>query len=365
MQAVVYAGPGRVEVADVPDARVEEPGDAVVRVTHTAICGTDLHAYHGLDGIPPGTVLGHEFVGRVADVGGAVQRLRPGETVVGASFTACGHCWWCRRGDHWHCEQRCFFGYGSVFGKPLGGAQAELVRVPHADAVLTRLPAGCPAEAALFATDVLATGWVAAERGEVAPGDVVAVIGGGAVGQAVSLACQTVGAAHIVVVDLLDDRRRLAAAHGALAADPDTAGPMVADLTGGRGADVVVEAVGGPGPLAAACRLVRRRGTVVSVGAHFDAAFPLPVAEAFASELTLRFAVGDSMRVRDRLLPLLGAGVIDPSVIVTGRLPLAQAPEAYARFARHEEVKVLLTPGADDRSPRVRADFPPPPMRTP
>lgn len=343
MKAVVYAGPGRMAVEDVADAHLEEPGDAVVRVTVSAICGTDLHAYSGhLEGITPGTVIGHEFVGEVMEIGPAVARFRPGDRVLGASFTACGRCWWCRRGDHWHCEARSMFGYGSVFGKPLAGAQAEYVRVPLADAVLSRVPEGCSAEAALFVTDTLATGYVAAERGGVAPGDVVAVVGGGAVGQMASLACQAVGAAAVVVADLLAVRRDVAAANGALAAEPSGIRAVLDELTDGRGADVVVEAVGGPGPLAAAMGLARNRGTVVTVGAHFDPAFPLRSDAAFARELTLTFGIGDSMRVRDRLLPLVTSGVLDPTVVVTSRVGLADAPSAYDRFGRHEELKVLI-----------------------
>lgn len=347
MRAVVYSGPGRMSVEDVPDPRVEEPGDAIVAVGLSAICGTDLHGFAGhLDGVTPGTVLGHEFVGEVVAVGRAVNRRRVGERVLGASFTACGHCWWCRRGDHWHCAERYFFGFGSTFGKPLSGAQAEFVRVPDADFVLRPLPAGCSPEAAIFVSDTLATGWAAAERGGVSPGDVVAVVGGGAVGQMASLAAQTVGAAQVVVVDPIDGRRALAGAHGAVGTNPDGARGILDELSDGRGADVVVEAVGGSGPLSAAVGLCRARGTVVSVGAHFDAAWPYPVDRAFAEELTLTFAVGDSLRTRERLLALVSNGVIDPTVIVTGTVPLSGAPEAYARFARHEELKVLLTTGA-------------------
>jgi threonine dehydrogenase-like Zn-dependent dehydrogenase len=343
MRAVVYAGPERVEVAQVAEPSLEEPGDALVRVVLSAICGTDLHLLSGhLDGIEPGTVLGHEFVGEVVAIGSAVSRLQPGDRVLGADFTACGRCWWCRRGDHWECPERCFFGTGSAFGKPLVGAQAEFVRVPHADTVLCPLPGACPPDAAIFVGDALATGFAAAERGQVAPGDTVVVIGGGAVGQMASLACQAVGAAAIVLVDLVAARRELAAAQGALAAAPEGARQLVDRLTDGRGADVAVDAVGGARALGAACDLVRPRGTVVSVGAHFDATFDYPVARAFADELTLRFAIGDSLRLRDQLLPLVAAGVLDPTVVVSERIRLEDAPDAYGRFARHEVLKVLI-----------------------
>ena len=342
MKGVVYAGPGRVTVDDVPEPRLEEPDDALVKVTLSAICGTDLHLVGGHVDMEAGTVLGHEFVGEVVAVGSAVRGIRPGDVVLGSDFTACGACWWCRRGDHWECPDRQFFGTGTSFGKALAGAQAEMVRVPQASTVLCPLPPACPADGAIFVGDALATGFAAAERGRVSPGDTVVVMGGGAVGQMASLACQAVGAAVVVVVDLVADRRALAAAHGALAATPEEVDSLIRRLTSGRGADVAVDAVGGAHVLDAALTLVRPRGTVVSVGAHFDPTFALPVARAFAEELTVTFAIGDAMRLRDRLLPLVAAGVIDPTVVVTERVGLTDVPAAYERFARHEAIKILI-----------------------
>lgn len=342
MRAVVFAGPDRVAVEDVAEPRLEEPGDALVRVSLAAICGTDLHFVHGHADMEPGTVLGHEFVGEVITVGSAVRGIQPGDRVLGSDFTACGGCWWCRRGDHWECPERQFFGTGTSFGKALAGAQAEIVRVPQASTVLCPLPPGCTADRAIFVGDTLATGFAAAERGGVEPGDTVVILGGGAVGQMASLACQAVGAAVVVVVDLVADRRALAAAQGALSATPEEAEALVRRLTAGRGADVAVDAVGGAGVLEAALTLVRPRGTVVSVGAHFDASFALPVRRAFAEELTVRFAIGDAIRLRDRLLPLVATGVIDPTVVVTERVGLSDVPAAYQRFARHEAVKILI-----------------------
>ncbi|MDQ1567651.1 MAG: alcohol dehydrogenase [Actinomycetota bacterium] len=342
MKAAVYAGPHRVAVEDVADPRLEEPDDALVRVSLSAICGTDLHFVAGHADLEPGTVLGHEFVGEVTAVGAAVSGIRPGDRVLGSDFTACGTCWWCRRGDHWECPERQFFGTGTSFGKALAGAQAEFVRVPRASTVLCPLPQGCPADRAIFVGDTLATGFAAAERGGVGPGDTVVVLGGGAVGQMASLACQAVGAAVVVVVDLVADRRALAAAQGALAATPDEVEGLVRRLTAGRGADVAVDAVGGARVLDAALTVVRPRGTVVSVGAHFDASFALPVRRAFAEELTVRFAIGDAIRLRDRLLPLVATGVIDPTVVVTERVGLSDVPAAYERFARHEATKILI-----------------------
>ncbi len=344
MRAVTYDRPGRVVVSTVEDPRIEKTTDALVKINVSAICGTDLHALHGLDGITPGTVLGHEFVGSIIAIGSDVQTLDVGDQVLGSDFTACGRCWWCRRGDHWECEERSFFGYGSVFGEPLPGAQAEAVRVPHADVVLCRVPKYCSPDAALFVGDTLACGFAAAERGEVSFGDTVVVIGGGTVGQLTSLACQTMGVASVVVVDLLQSRRDIAAANGSLASSPEDVSTILEALTDGRGADVTIDAVGGAVALRAACDLVRARGTVVSVGAHFDSEFIFPVARAFAKEFTLRFAIGDSIRLRDRILPLLVGGVIDPTVVATSRIPLEKTPESYNAMARQEELKVLIYP---------------------
>lgn len=344
MRAVVFDSPGKVALADVPEPRIEHPTDALVEIQVGAICGTDLHALHGIPGIPPGTVLGHEFTGEIVAVGSAVQHRKVGELVNASDFTACGRCWWCRNGDHWECEDRSFFGFGSVFGAPLPGAQSEMIRVPHADSVLCPVPEHCSAEAAVFVGDTLACGFAAAERGGLLPGETVAIVGGGTVGQMASLACQTVGAALVVVTDQLPARLQVAAENGAIASAPTDAGAILAELTGGRGADLAIDAVGGPGPLLAACDLVRRRGRVVSVGAHFDATFPFPIARAFADELTLSCAIGNSIRLRDRIFPLLSAGVLDPTVVVTSSVSLEGVPEAYQRMAGHDELKVLIRP---------------------
>jgi alcohol dehydrogenase len=345
MRAVVYAGPKTVHVEQVPDPRIQAPGDALVRVRLTAVCGTDLHVIAGhLPGVEPNAVVGHEFVGDVIEIGVAVQRIKPGDHVMASDFTACGRCRWCERGDHWECAERAFFGTGTAFGPMLAGAQAEMVRVPHADATLFPVPPGCSDQAALLVGDNLATAWVAVERAAVEPGDAVAVIGGGAVGQLASLCAQTAGAGALVVVEPHVQRRRFAEAHGALSAAPETARELVHQLTGGDGADVVIDAVGGNGPLRAAFELVRRRGRIVSVGTHTSPGFELPIARSFAEELTLTFAIGDSIRVRRRLLALIASRALDPTVIISATLPLADAPAAYAQLAEQRQLKVILDP---------------------
>jgi 2-desacetyl-2-hydroxyethyl bacteriochlorophyllide A dehydrogenase len=345
MRAVVYQGPGKVAVEQVAEPTIVESTDAIVRVTLAGICGTDLHAIRGeFPGMTPGTVVGHEFVGEVVEVGHSVRRMHLGDPVMASDFTACGQCRWCDRAEHWHCGQRAFFGTGTAFGPLLPGAQAEYVRVPFADKTLGLLPETCPAEAALLMADNLATGWVAVERAATQPGETVVVIGGGAIGQLTALAAQTIGAGAVVVVEPGEARRAFATHHGSLAVHPDQAVHFVASLTEGDGADVVVEAVGGNGPLDLATALVRPRGRVVSVGAHVADTWALPVSQGFRDEMSLSFAIGDAIRVRRRLLQVVTSGALDPTVVIEARGTLDQAPELYARLGRQELLKAVVSP---------------------
>ncbi len=190
--------------------------------------------------------------------------------------------------------------------------------------------------------DTLATGYAAVQRAGLRPGDTLAVVGGGPVGQLVSLAAQALGAGVVVLVEPVDARRTLAAAEGAVVADPDRSRDVVDRVTDARGADAVVDAIGGPAGLDTAFGLVRRRGTVVSVGVHTAAEWPLPVARAFAEELTVRFAVGDLMRDAPDLVGLVRSGAIDPAVVASERIGLDEAPEAYRKMAERHTLKSLL-----------------------
>jgi alcohol dehydrogenase len=345
MRAIVYESPGSIALRDVPSPEIRHAGDAIVRVGLAGICGTDLHVIAGdFTGIAPGAVVGHEFVGEIIAAGPGVTRLKVGDKVMASDFTACGHCRWCDRGDHWECSDRAFFGTGNSFGAELSGAQAEIVRVPHADTTLGLVPKGCSDEAAVLIGDNLATGWAAVERGGLLPGEIVAVIGGGAVGQLASLSAQAAGAGVVVVIEPSEARRAFARANGALSASPDEAGDLVARLTNGDGADVVIEAVGGPGPLSSAFDLARKRGRIISVGAHATEHWPLPLARSFANELTLAFAIGDSIRLRPRLLALVATGALDPTVIVDRRIGFSAAAEAYRDLKTQKIMKAVIDP---------------------
>jgi 2-desacetyl-2-hydroxyethyl bacteriochlorophyllide A dehydrogenase len=343
VKAVVLRAPGDVGVDDVSDPRVLEPDDAIVAVSATAICGADLFPFHGLTpGFETGTVLGHEFAGEVVEVGPGVQRVRPGQRVVNASMISDGTCPSCRAGRVTQCEGRSLFGYSGVYPR-LDGGQADLVRVPQADRALRVLPDEVSDEAAVFLADVLPTGFASVVRGGVTAGDTVVVVGCGPVGL-VALLLSASLAGRLIAVDGVPARRELGARLGAEAIAPEAAAEVVAEATDGLGADVVIEAAGSPGGLDASLRLARGRGMVSVVGAHFEPDYPLDNALMFERELTVRFSIGDPTADGDVLLARLASGEVDPTPIVTHRLPLSDAAEAYRLFDSREATKVVLSP---------------------
>jgi alcohol dehydrogenase len=343
MKAVVLREPGDVVVEDVADPELRDAGDAIVVVRATAICGADLFPFHGLTpGFELGTVLGHEFAGEVVEVGAAVTSLRPGMRVVNASMISDGTCPSCLAGRVTQCEGRSLFGYSGVYPR-LDGGQAELVRVPQAERALRPLPDGVSDEAAVFLADILPTGYGSVVRGGVQEGDTVVVVGCGPVGL-MALLCARDLAGRLIAVDGVSVRRELAARLGAEAVAPDQAGELVAAATGGLGADVVIEAAGSPGGLDASLALARGRGVVSVVGAHFEPDYPLDNARMFERELTLRFSIGDPTADGALLLERLASGELDPTPVITHRLPLAEAAEAYRLFDSREATKVVLAP---------------------
>jgi alcohol dehydrogenase len=343
VKAVVLRGPGDVGVDDVADPAILDPGDAIVAVRATAICGADLFPFHGLTpGFEPGTILGHEFAGEVLDVGAEVRSVRPGQRVVNASMISDGTCPSCLAGRVTQCEGRSLFGYSGVYPR-LDGGQAELVRVPQADRALRPLPEEVTDEAAVFLADILPTGHAAVVRGEVAPGDTVAVIGCGPVGL-MAVLCSREPAGRVLAIDGVPERRRVAEALGAEPIGPADAEDAVAAATGGLGADVVIEAAGSPGGLDASLRLARGRGVVSVVGAHFEPDYPLDNALMFERELTLRFSIGDPTADGGLLLDRMACGDLDPTPVLTHRLSLDEAAEAYRLFDSREATKVVLHP---------------------
>ncbi|HZT92880.1 MAG TPA: alcohol dehydrogenase catalytic domain-containing protein [Gaiellaceae bacterium] len=343
MKAVVLHAPGEIGVEDVAEPCLREPGDAIVRVRATAICGADLLPFHGLTpGFEAGTVLGHEFAGEVVEVGDAVASLRPGDRVVNTSMTSDGTCSSCRAGRVTQCAGRALFGYSGVYPR-LDGGQAEFVRVPQAERTLQRLPDQVSDEAAVFLADILPTGYGAVARGAVQKGDTVVVVGCGPVGLMAVLCARGV-AGRLIAVDAIPARRELAERLGAESVAPSSAAEAVAAATGGLGADVVIEAAGSPRALEASLRLARGRGVVSVVGAHFEPDYPLDNALMFERELTLRFTIGDPTADGPMLLARVAAGELDPTPVVSHRLPLADAAEAYRLFDERLATKVVLLP---------------------
>lgn len=343
MRAVVLAGVEDLRLEEVPDPRIEAPSDAVVRVTTTGLCGADLFPYHGhTPGFEDGTILGHEFVGVVEEVGPAVDAIRPGDRVVSNSTISCGDCAHCRAGRPTQCPDRALFGYSGVYER-LDGGQAELVRVPTAERSLLVLPDEVADEAAVFLADMLPTGYNAVVRADLQQGDVVAVLGCGTVGLMAVLFARRV-ARRVIAADGLPSRRELAARLGAEAVAPEDVSAAVQAATGGLGADAVIEAAGSADALRASLGLVRGLGTVSVVGAHFEPDYPLDNLRMFEAELTLRFSWGHGFSDRARIMAMLADGVIDPTPVVTHRFPLAEAREAYRVFDAREAVKVLLSP---------------------
>jgi alcohol dehydrogenase len=343
MKAVRLMGPEEVRVDDVAEPELLEPSDAIVRVKQTALCGADLFPYHGMTpGFESGTVLGHEFVGVVEAVGDGVTAVKPGQRVVNTSMISDGTCPHCRAGRVTQCESRALFGYSGVYPR-LEGGQAELVRIPNANRSLFVIPDNVSDDDAVFVADMLPTGYAGVRRGGVALGDVVVVLGAGTVGLMAVLSARGV-AREVIAVDGVAERRELAEKLGAHAASPDEAPGALAAASAGLGADVVIEAAGALPALDASLELVRPQGTVSVIGAHFEPDYPLNNLLMFEKEITLRFSIGDPTRDRERLLATIEAGAMKPSEVVTHRMSLEEAPDAYRLFDAREAVKVVLQP---------------------
>ena len=346
MRAVVYREPGRVEVADVPDPELEDPSDAIVRVTRSAICGSDLHFFHGKAPLEPGDVIGHEAVGVVERAGSDVSSVTPGQRVVVAFNIACGECWFCRNEQTALCEDFRNLGAG-IFGGGLAGTQAELVRVPNADVNLLAVPELVEDEAALFVGDVLTTGLYAAGIAGIRSGDTVAVVGAGPVGYFAIQSARLLDPAAVVAIDLEPDRLALAEKAGAVPLNPTKQNPQtaLAERTDGRGADVVIEAVGGPEAFETALKIVRRGGIVVVVGMYTSETYPAQLGVWWTRTLDLRFAgVCPIHAWWRRAMAEVEAGRLDPMPLISHRLPLQDAALGYELFESRRATKVLLVP---------------------
>lgn len=329
---------------DVPEPTLLASTDAIITVELSAICGSDLHAYHGrIQGVEPGVPIGHEYVGRVEKVGSAVQHVQVGDRVTGSFFAACGHCWACRRGYFSQCATVALFGFGSRFGG-LPGTQAERVRIPHADFTLIKLPDNISSDQGLLVGDILSTAYFAVQRAEIHAGDTVLVIGAGPVGLLCVEMAYVFGAATVLAVDLVAERLQKAEALGAtvVAGGPDAV-KEIRGLTAGRGADVVIEAVGNAEALKLAMQSARGFAVVSTAGVYTESALPVSMGRAFARDLTLRAGMANVQGVFSAVLALLRHGRIHPGHLFSHRLPLTNGRDGYELFVRHEATKVLLT----------------------
>lgn len=347
MRALVFRDFGSVEVADVPAPVIEEPGDAIVRVTTTAICGSDLHVLNGrIPGMTPGSTMGHEFVGVVEEVSPEVTRFRPGDRVVGSFTIPCGHCWFCERRLFSRCPDQRVYGYGAFLGD-VQGCQAERVRVPSADLTLHDIDPQMTDEQVLFLGDIFSTGYDCAAEAQINPGDTIAVIGCGPVGLMALQAARSFDPAVMYAVDSVPDRLEMAQTFGAVAVDANDVhvASHIQDHTGGRGADSVLECVGSAPALHDALDIVRAGGRVSVMGVHSEPEFELPLNMAFVRAVDLKFCGTANVVGRwDQALELITSGAAQPDQIITHRLRLDDALTGYELFANKQALKVVLTP---------------------
>ncbi|MGZ6896072.1 MAG: alcohol dehydrogenase catalytic domain-containing protein [Acidimicrobiia bacterium] len=344
MRALTYHGPFDVRVTDVPDPTLFDDEAAVVAVRACGICGSDLHIYegHGFSA-DLGFCVGHEAVGEVVEVGSSVSRFRIGDSVLVAASVGCASCGPCRAGYVLGCERNRSGCYG--LGAVLPGSQAQYVAVPCADGNLVAIPEGIGDDAAIVLTDNAPTAWYGARRARIVPGDVVAVVGLGPVGIMSVLAAQILGAGRVLAIDLVAERRSAAAALGAEPVDGDPK-VVVRELTKGRGADVVLEAVGADATIDLAIKIAARGARVSIVGVTQSPQFPMHLQLAQFNELELAIGLCSVQRELPQLLALTAGGRLHPEVVVTHHLPLRDGADAYARF--HVRVggvgKIVLDP---------------------
>jgi 2-desacetyl-2-hydroxyethyl bacteriochlorophyllide A dehydrogenase len=344
VRAVTFQAPGEVRVEEVAEPELTASDEAIVRVEATGVCGSYLHIYHGRVKIEPGFTIGHEYVGTVVAVGDAVSEVSEGDRVLGTYCTACGECFFCRRGDFHKCDHGRVFGHGEVLGS-LQGAQAELLLVPNADLTLRRVPEGMSDDVALFAGDVMGTGYHAVVETGVGEGSSVAVLGLGPVGLCAVQAAIAEGADHVIAVDTVSERLEMAESFGATPVHLTDGDPRAAvkEVTEGRGTDATVDAVGHPEALELACRLTRKAGTVSVTGVYAER-ITLHMGVVWIKALTLKTGHANVIRHLDPVLERLGSGDLDPTPLVTHHMSLDEAPRAYETYDRREALKIVLRP---------------------
>ena len=343
MKALVYLGPGRKTVEERPMPSLQSATDAVVRVTRTTICGTDLHILKGdVPTCEPGRVLGHEGVGIVEEVGAGVTSFKPGDHVLISCISSCGKCEFCRKGMYSHCATG-----GWILGHLIDGTQADYVRIPHADTSLYPIPAGADEEALVMLSDILPTGFECGVlNGKVQPGGTVAIVGAGPVGLAALLTAQFYSPAQLIVVDLDQNRLEVARRFGATdTVDSSTgdAAAAVMELTGGRGVDTAIEAVGIPATFVLCEKVVAAGGTIANVGVH-GAKVDLHLETLWAHNISITTRLVDTATT-SMLLKTVQAKKIDPARLITHRFKFSEIMTAYDTFgsaAANKALKVII-----------------------
>lgn len=389
MRALCWHGKGDVRIDCVPDPKILDARDAIVRITTTAICGSDLHLYGGfVPTMKQGDILGHEPMGEVVEVGGAVRNLKPGDRVVVPFTISCGECFFCKKTLFSLCDTSNpnaeiarkmlghspagLFGFSHMLGGFPGG-QAEFLRVPFADVGPIKVPAGVPDEQVVFLSDIFPTGYMAAENAEIEPGDTVAVWGCGPVGQFTIRSALMLGAERVIAIDSVPERLQLAQQGQAetLNFEKEEVYERLMELTRGRGPDRCIDAVGAeahaaghldtlmdkakdavhlgsdrPYVLREAIRCCRKGGTLSVPGAYIGYVDKIPFGAAMNKGLTIKMGQTHVQRYLQLLLDKIEDGEIDPSFVITHRLKLSDAPQAYQTFRDKKDgcIKVILTP---------------------
>ncbi len=338
MKAVCFEQVRCVGLHELDDPVIEDPRDAIVRVTMAGLCGSDLHPFFGREiGIEAGTVMGHEFVGEVVAIGSEVSTIKVGDRVCAPFTTNCGECFYCRAGLTSRCEKGQLFGWREA-GNGLHGAQAERIRVPLADGTLMPIPPGISDETALLLGDNLSTAFYAAEMAEIRRDGVYAVVGCGTVGLLAIAAAIRMGAPHIVAIDPSESRLDMAKHLGAETfADPEEATSAIGDLTEGRGADAVMELVGLPAAQKLAYKLIRPGGTLSVIGCHCGDRFAFAPSDAYDKNLTYRTGRCPARHYMSVIAPSLLDAPIDLSWCVTHRFAIDRARDAYDVFSNRKD----------------------------
>lgn len=347
MKALVYTKADGIHLTDVPTPKIEKNTDVIIRVDLSTICGTDIHIANGLLPVEDGTIIGHEFVGTIAEVGPAVKKFKVGDKVAANCITTCGECYYCKHGYTNHCEDG-----GWIFGYKINGCQAEYVRAPYADNSLFKISDDVDVEKLLFVGDILSTGYFGAERGDIKPGDVVVVLGSGPVGMCAMASARMFGPSKIIAIDTEKSRLEVAKKQGIadLTINPakEDAIAIVQSLTEGKGADVSIECAGVKPTFDMSWQIVRPNGTV-SVVALYNDAQELPLQIMANKNLTFRTGWVDSVHMTE-LISLIENGKLDLDFLITHKAPLNDILKGYDIFGGKKEncLKWVITPYVGD-----------------